>query len=132
MVAIGVWLLNLVIEIKFFPYGGILFWHAHEMVFGFTSAVIVGFLLTAVQSWTGIRATHGKPLILITAVWLVGRVLIAVQTGLSSYIVAFVDLGFLALSIGLLGGILFKAEQKRNYIMLVILSLLLVSNIKSH
>ena len=26
-------------------------WHAHEMVFGFVLAVIVGFLLTAGQNW---------------------------------------------------------------------------------
>ena len=35
------------------PYGGWLWWHAHEMLFGFVCAVIVGFLLTAVQNWTG-------------------------------------------------------------------------------
>ncbi len=28
-------------------------WHAHEMLFGYTMAVIVGFLLTAVRNWSG-------------------------------------------------------------------------------
>ena len=28
-------------------------WHAHEMLFGFSGAIILGFLLTAVQTWTG-------------------------------------------------------------------------------
>src|ERR1043166_7497429 len=27
-------------------------WHAHEMLFGFTMAVVAGFLLTAVRNWT--------------------------------------------------------------------------------
>ena len=30
-------------------------WHAHEMLFGFTLAVVVGFLLTAGQNWSGDR-----------------------------------------------------------------------------
>ena len=32
-------------------------WHAHEMLFGYTFAVIAGFLLTAVRNWTGLP-TH--------------------------------------------------------------------------
>lgn len=28
-------------------------WHGHEMLFGYTLAVITGFLFTAVRSWTG-------------------------------------------------------------------------------
>ncbi|MGO3858936.1 MAG: NnrS family protein, partial [Neisseriaceae bacterium] len=27
-------------------------WHAHEMIWGYTGAVIVGFFLTAVATWT--------------------------------------------------------------------------------
>ena len=41
------------------------FWHSHEMPFGFTSAVVAGFLLTAMQNWTGLRAPHGKQLLLL-------------------------------------------------------------------
>ena len=33
--------------------GNQLFWHSHEMIFGFVAAIVIGFLLTAVQSWTG-------------------------------------------------------------------------------
>src|SRR5215204_778449 len=32
---------------------GALNWHAHEMLFGYTSAVLAGFMLTAVPNWTG-------------------------------------------------------------------------------
>ena len=35
------------------PRGRWLIWHMHEMPFGFAVAVIAGFLLTAVQTWTG-------------------------------------------------------------------------------
>lgn len=50
-------------------------WHAHEMLFGFTSAVIAGFLLTAVTNWTGRNTATGAPLALLGLLWLLGRVL---------------------------------------------------------
>ena len=34
-------------------------WHRHEMLFGYTSAVIAGFLFTAVPNWTG-RFPRGR------------------------------------------------------------------------
>jgi len=34
-------------------------WHAHEVLFGFAIAVIVGFLLTAVKAWTGLTTPRG-------------------------------------------------------------------------
>ncbi|MDH5259146.1 MAG: NnrS family protein, partial [Gammaproteobacteria bacterium] len=39
-------------------------WHAHEMLFGYTVAVIAGFLFTAVGNWTGIKVIAGWQLIL--------------------------------------------------------------------
>src|SRR6478672_781162 len=37
-------------------------WHAHEMLFGFVQAVIVGFLFTAGANWTGRPTPTGLPL----------------------------------------------------------------------
>src|SRR5215813_2179023 len=34
-------------------------WHAHEMLFGFALAVIVGFLFTAGRNWTGLPTPTG-------------------------------------------------------------------------
>ena len=34
-------------------------WHAHEMIFGYTMAVIAGFLLTAARNWTGEETARG-------------------------------------------------------------------------
>src|SRR5262245_16655418 len=50
-----------------------MYWHAHEMVFGFTSAVLGGFLLTAVTNWTGQPTAEGRPLALIVVLWIAGR-----------------------------------------------------------
>ena len=51
------------------PVGGWLAWHRHELVFGFAAAIIVGFLLTAVQTWTGRPSISGKPLAGLLLVW---------------------------------------------------------------
>src|SRR5690606_1846869 len=51
-------------------------WHGHEMLFGSTSAVLAGFLLTAVRNWTGGQPTlEGRGLIVLVVIWLAGRVL---------------------------------------------------------
>jgi uncharacterized protein involved in response to NO len=46
-----------------------LYWHQHEMLFGFLSAAIAGFLLTAVCVWTGTERTHGTRLLLLSSKW---------------------------------------------------------------
>lgn len=50
-----------------------LFWHAHEMVYGFAVAIIIGFLFTAARNWTGLPLPAGVPLALLVGLWLVGR-----------------------------------------------------------
>ena len=49
-------------------------WHAHEMVFGYTVAVIAGFLTTAVKNWTGRTTVEGGPLLILFVLWLSSRV----------------------------------------------------------
>lgn len=49
-------------------------WHAHELVFGFAGAIIVGFLLTAVQNWTGSPGIRGWRLFSIFIIWLLARI----------------------------------------------------------
>lgn len=53
---------------------GAVAWHAHEMLFGFTSAIVAGFLLTAVPNWTGRLPVSGLPLVALFFVWCAGRV----------------------------------------------------------
>ncbi len=49
-------------------------WHSHEFQFGFAMAIVIGFLLTAAQTWTGQRGLHGWPLALLVGFWLLARV----------------------------------------------------------
>ncbi len=51
-------------------------WHAHEMVFGFTLAVIVGFLFTAGRNWSNLPTPTGPLLAALAALWLAARVLV--------------------------------------------------------
>lgn len=51
-------------------------WHGHEMLFGYTMAVVAGFLLTAVRAWTGQPTVVGAPLMVLAALWVAGRVLV--------------------------------------------------------
>ncbi len=50
-------------------------WHAHEMIFGYTMAVIIGFLLTATQNWTKLKTTNGYSLLSLGIAWLIARIL---------------------------------------------------------
>lgn len=54
--------------------------HIHEFLFGFGSAVLAGFLLTAARSWSGRPTAHGSGLALLVALWLAGRVGMAAST----------------------------------------------------
>jgi uncharacterized protein involved in response to NO len=49
-------------------------WHAHEMLFGFGSAIVAGFLLTAVPNWTGRLPVSGRPLMGLFLLWCSGRI----------------------------------------------------------
>lgn len=51
-----------------------LFWHMHEMVFGFGAAIIIGFLFTATRNWTGRSLPSGVPLAMLFGLWIAGRV----------------------------------------------------------
>ena len=51
-------------------------WHAHEMIFGFTLAVMTGFLFTAVRNWTSRPTPTGAALAALASLWLAGRILV--------------------------------------------------------
>lgn len=48
-------------------------WHAHEMIFGYTGAVVAGFILTAVPNWTGTLPVAGWRLVFLFLLWCAGR-----------------------------------------------------------
>lgn len=104
-------------------------WHAHEMLFGFAAAVIVGFLFTAGRNWTGLDTPTGVPLALLALLWLLGRVGMAFGGGL---VTAVLDTAFLVAAAAAIARVLWKAGSRRNYFVVGILSLLAGANIAFH
>ena len=77
-------------------------WHAHEMLFGYAVAVIVGFLTTAVKNWTGRTTVEGRPLLLLFVLWLSARVLAVWPTDSWLLIILVIDSLFYAMLIAFL------------------------------
>ena len=100
-------------------------WHAHEMLFGFAIAVIVGFLLTAVKAWTGLATPRGAFLGALALLWLAAR--IAAVTGPYA-VYAVLDLLLLPLVAVVLTGVLLRARNRRNLPLAGMLMLLGLAN----
>ncbi len=71
-------------------------WHIHEMLFGFVSAAMAGFMLTAIPHWTGRLPLQGAPLLGLVLLWVAGRLAIAVSALIGPWAAALIDLAFLA------------------------------------
>jgi len=106
----------------FQPTGGWLAWHRHEMLFGFAMAIVAGFLLTAVQTWTGQTAPSGNRLMGLALLWLAAR--LGWLFGLPAEWLAPLDLLFLLALAWMMAQMLWAVRQKRNYPIVVVLSLM--------
>src|SRR5689334_630090 len=87
-------------------------WHAHEMLFGFTLAVIVGFLFTAGRNWSNQPTPTSWTLAALAGLWIAARVLVLTPYGAAAAAVnvAFPLAAAIALAIPFL-----KAGDRRNY-----------------
>ena len=102
-----------------------LLWHAHEMLFGFAVAVIVGFLLTAGKAWTGLATPRGAALGALALLWLSARVAALVAP---PALYAALDMLLLPLVAAVLTAILLRAGNRRNLPLAAILVLLAAAN----
>lgn len=107
------------------PFGALpgVYWHAHEMLFGFVAAAIAGFLLTAVPSWTGSPGFAGRPLVAIVILWLAGRVAMAMPDSLPLWAAATLQLALLPALLVLLAPPVLRARN-RNLPILGVVTLL--------
>ena len=130
---LGHWLAALAHGLGGSGYFDPLLWHGHELLFGYAAAVIAGFLLTAVQNWTGLPTPRNLPLILLALLWLVGRVAVALPAELlPGWLVAGLDLAFLPLLALAIGRPIWARRQKHNYQFVAILLGLSVTNLLIH
>ena len=104
-------------------------WHGHEMVFGYSTAIIAGFLLTAVRNWTGVQTIKGLPLSLLALTWLLARTLpLSNSAAMFEWAMIF-DLAFL---VGLILAVLHpiaKVKQWRQLLIIALLVMILAANV---
>ncbi|QFU00188.1 NnrS protein [Halomonas sp. THAF5a] len=132
LAAMTVWLAFWHGDILLRPVGGLMFWHQHEMLFGFAAAVVAGFLLTAVQNWTGLPSLRGAPLLALVALWLAARGLMAFPVGMPAWLPMLVDLVFLPVVAVVMASLVIRARRWRNLIFLPALGLLTLANLAMH
>ena len=132
VIALPAWLLIFANGLDPAAYLGPMYWHAHEMVFGFTVAVIAGFLLTAVANWTGRETAAGLPLALLALLWVLGRIAILFGDALPVPFAAIVDLAFLPALAVTCARPLLMSKNARNYPFLAVLLALSLSNLGVH
>lgn len=106
-----------------------LYWHAHEMLFGFAAAPIAGFLLTAGKAWTGLQTPRGAWLGVLVAVWLAARL---AAFGAPHAVYAVLDIVLLPAIAAILLQVLVRARNRRNLPLVAILVLLSLANVVFH
>ncbi len=99
-------------------------WHLHEFLFGYTSAVIAGFLLTAVPNWTGRMPVMGWPVAALAGLWLAGRVALLFSLYLPPLVAPVIDLSFIAVLALIIAREVIAGKNWRNLKVLIILALI--------
>jgi uncharacterized protein involved in response to NO len=95
-----------------------LVWHGHEMLFGYTLAVVTGFLFTAVRNWTSHPTPTGAVLAGYALLWIAGRVLVLTPYDAAA---AVVNAAFpVAVAIGIAIP-LARSGNRRNYFFVALL-----------
>jgi uncharacterized protein involved in response to NO len=124
----GMWVPVFVGAAAWDTYYGQIGWHSHEMIFGYTVAVIAGFLLTAVRNWTGKPTGSGGYLAALAALWLVGRILPIFSGIAPRWLIAVADLAFLPALAVVIGVPLVRSGETRNLIFLPLMAVLWLAN----
>ncbi len=107
--------------------GNPIWWHSHEMLFGFAGAIIVGFLLTAVQNWTGIPGVRSWKLAGLFSLWLLARVMLLVSKEPQLWIIA-LDLLWMPMAAYFLGKPVWLKKGWKNLPFVPILLLMTLVN----
>ncbi|WP_429165029.1 NnrS family protein [Aeromonas rivipollensis] len=110
--------------------GNPIWWHAHEMLFGFGAAIVAGFLLTAVQNWTAHPGVRSWPLALIVGLWVLPRCLLP-WLGEDNLILMALDLAWLPLCAWFLAKPVIMTRQWRNLFFVPLLLIMTLLNVAS-
>ena len=106
-------------------------WHAHAFLFGYTSAVVAGFALTAVPNWTGRLPISGTPLLALFGLWLAGRVALFLPSIPVAAAIA-IDTAFLPVLAAVLAREIVAGRNIRNIPVCALVLLLGTANLVFH
>ncbi len=107
-------------------------WHVHEMLFGYASAVVTGFLLTAIPNWTGRLPLRGKPLMVLFSTWIAGRIAVLASAEIGWAAAMIIDAAFLVLVAAAAAREIIAGRKWNNLKVVVIVSLLALANVAFH
>ena len=129
-------ILSMLIWIMFYVMGKNIFvampltvWHGHEMLFGYTMAVVAGFLLTAVQNWTKLPTLNGTPLLILFVLWAGARALAFAPASFPLWPAALLNISFIIYLIVAVARPILKVKQWRQTTVMSIITLILISGI---
>ena len=111
------------------PGYGALAWHGHEMLFGYASGAVAGFLLTAVPKWTGRLTVAGWRLALLFALWCLGRLAFLAIGVIGVLPAVLVDSAFLPSLLIVIAREILVGRNWRNLKPLTLVGLLAAANI---
>jgi uncharacterized protein involved in response to NO len=107
-------------------------WHIHEMLYGYVTAAIAGFLLTAIPNWTGRLPVSGGPLAALALLWLAGRIAILFSADIGGTLAAAIDVAFLVTLAAVTGREIVSGKNWRNLRVLIVLGVLILGNVVFH
>ena len=105
-------------------------WHIHEMLFGFLSGIIAGFLLTAVPNWTGRLPVTGPRLAGLFSLWAAGRLASLLPIG--QPIAMLIDCSFLVVFAAVIWREVLAGGNLRNLPVCLLVTALALANIGFH
>ena len=104
-------------------------WHIHELYFGFLTAIVTGFLFTAVPNWTGRMPVSGSPLLLLVVLWLAGRLAVTFSVVTGWLPAMLIDAGFMLAVALMIAAEIIAGKNWRNLKILLPVLLLVAANV---
>ncbi len=108
---------------------GVLAWHAHELLFGYVSAVLTGFLLTAIPNWTGRLPLQGRPLLALFLLWLAGRIAMLATDQIGIVAAAVIDCTYLLALTAVILREIIAGKNWRNLKVTILVAAMALANI---
>ena len=132
--SVGMFMWSLFLHLGLLPTGALpaLYWHGHEMLFGFAGALMAGFMLTAVADWTGRSITRPITLVLLAAVWLLARLAFLYPGEIPYALPATLDVLFFPLLALYMGLPIIATHNRRNLFLIPLLLAFAVMDLLFH